>query len=111
MPALRGGGADKSSKLLDGLTKLLARFERDGEEDGFDNDDTDQALLLELQRLISRRPWNLPQKLKSLVRNFTVCKQNPSLPGRVIGLRLFVAIPSQTLKRKFLSSIRNCQGG
>jgi len=77
MPSFRGGGVDKSSKLLEGLTKLLSSFESVEEEDSFDTDEADQALLVELQRLISRKPRNLLQELKSLVSRFTRLPEKP----------------------------------
>ena len=76
MPSFRGGGVDKSSKLLEGLTKLLSSFESVEEEDSFDTE-ADQALLVELQRLISRKPRNLLQELKSLVSRFTRLPEKP----------------------------------
>ena len=66
LPLLRGGGAGgKHEALLQGLSALLA--DNPSEEE----DPATEDLLHDLQQLLHRRPRNVLQELKSLVRKHT----------------------------------------
>ena len=67
---LRGGALSQSERLLDGLKCLLAEVEQESDITT-ESDPNGDALFSALQDLVSKRPKNLLQELKSLVRRFS----------------------------------------
>ena len=66
LPSLRGGAQSKTDRILQGLALLLQGV--DDEEETSEPDEQCEALYAELESMVKRRPKNILQELKSLVR-------------------------------------------
>ena len=69
VPSLRGGAQSKTDRILQGLALLLQGV--DDEVETSEPDEQYEALYAELESMVKRRPTNILQELKSLVRKFS----------------------------------------